>query len=74
MPGVASRVREATWHPTQTARDRGRRLAALAGDGLGHDRDPALDPAWGDDVEVLAPAALRDDVADTHRRALARYG
>ena len=30
--------------------------------------------SWGDDVEVLAPAALRDDVADTHRRALARYG
>ena len=29
--------------------------------------------SWGDDVEVLAPAALRDDVADTHRRALARY-
>ena len=29
------------------ARDRSRRLAALAGHGLGHDRDPALDPAVG---------------------------
>ena len=29
--------------------------------------------SWGDDVEVLAPPALRADVADTHRRALARY-
>jgi predicted DNA-binding transcriptional regulator YafY len=28
---------------------------------------------WGDDVEVLAPAALRDDVAATHRRAAERY-
>ena len=30
--------------------------------------------SWGADVEVVAPASLRDDVADTHRRALARYG
>jgi len=29
---------------------------------------------WGADVEVIAPAGLRDDVADTHRRALALYG
>jgi hypothetical protein len=30
--------------------------------------------SWGDDVEVLAPEALRDDVAGTLRRALERYG
>jgi predicted DNA-binding transcriptional regulator YafY len=30
--------------------------------------------SWGDDVEVLAPAALRDDVAATHARAAGRYG
>ena len=29
---------------------------------------------WGDDAEVLAPASLRDDVAETQRRAAARYG
>ena len=29
--------------------------------------------SWGDDVEVLEPAALRDDVAATHARAAARY-
>jgi proteasome accessory factor B len=29
--------------------------------------------SWGDDVEVLAPAALRRDVADTLGRALGRY-
>ena len=33
--------------PDPVARDRGRRLAALAGDRLGHDRDPAVDPAMG---------------------------
>jgi hypothetical protein len=30
--------------------------------------------SWGDDVEVVAPPVLRDDVAATHRRALERYG
>ena len=29
--------------------------------------------AWGDDVEVLKPAALRAEVAATHARAAARY-
>ena len=29
--------------------------------------------SWGDDVEVLEPDALRDDVAATHRRAAERY-
>jgi predicted DNA-binding transcriptional regulator YafY len=28
---------------------------------------------WGADVEVLSPPELRDDVADTLRRALGRY-
>ena len=30
--------------------------------------------SWGDEVEVLAPAGLRDDVAASHARAAARYG
>jgi predicted DNA-binding transcriptional regulator YafY len=30
--------------------------------------------SWGADVEVVAPPGLRDDVADTLRRALVRYG
>jgi predicted DNA-binding transcriptional regulator YafY len=29
--------------------------------------------SWGDDVEVLEPASLRDDVAATLQRALTRY-
>ncbi|MDQ1324785.1 MAG: hypothetical protein QG587_2121, partial [Chloroflexota bacterium] len=29
---------------------------------------------WGSDVEVLAPEALREDVAETLRRAARQYG
>ena len=70
---VSSRVREAHWHPTE-------RLAEEP-DGALTWRATVAGPieirlwilSWGDDVEVLAPAALRDDVAATHRRAAARY-
>jgi hypothetical protein len=30
--------------------------------------------SWGDAVEVLEPRELREDVASTHQRALARLG
>ncbi len=72
-PAVADRVREATWHPTQAVRaeaDGSLRWAATVS-GTIEIRLWIL--SWGDDVEVLAPASLRDDVADTHRRAAARY-
>jgi proteasome accessory factor B len=70
---VASRVREARWHPTE-------RVAEEA-DGSLTWRATVAGPievrlwilSWGDDVEVLAPAGLRDDVAATHARAAARY-
>ena len=73
-PGVASRVREATWHPTQsleTDADGSLRWRATVS-GTIEVRLWILQ--WGADVEVIAPAGLRDDVADTHRRALALYG
>ncbi len=71
---VASRVREARWHPTE-------RVAEEA-DGSLTWRATVAGPieirlwilSWGDDVEVIGPAALRDDVAATHARAAARYG
>jgi proteasome accessory factor B len=72
-PGVATRVLEATWHPTQTVeteRD-GSLLWRATVSGTIEIRLWILQ--WGDDVEVLAPAALRDDVAATHRRAAERY-
>jgi predicted DNA-binding transcriptional regulator YafY len=72
-PRVASRVLEATWHPTQTV--------ATEADGSLHWRATVSGTieirlwilAWGDDVEVLAPASLRGDVIATHGRAVALY-
>jgi predicted DNA-binding transcriptional regulator YafY len=72
-PKVASRVREARWHPSE-------QVEATADGGLTW-RATVAGPieirlwilSWGDDVEVLEPAALRDDVAATHARAAARY-
>lgn len=72
-PRVASRVLETTWHPTQAV--------ALQSDGSLHWRATVSGTieirlwilAWGDDVEVLAPASLRGDVIATHRRAVALY-
>jgi predicted DNA-binding transcriptional regulator YafY len=73
-PSVAARVRETTWHPTQ-------RLAEAADGSLlwratvsGTVEVRLWILSWGDEVEVVAPPALRDDVAATLRRALAGYG
>ena len=73
-PTVADRVREnGSWHPTQTVKteDDGSLRWSATVSGTIEIRLWIL--SWGDEVEVLAPAALRDDVADTHRRAAARY-
>jgi predicted DNA-binding transcriptional regulator YafY len=72
-PKVASRVREARWHPSE-------QVESTADGGLTW-RATVAGPieirlwilSWGDDVEVLEPAALREDVAATHARAAARY-
>ena len=70
---VASRVREARWHPTEQV--------AEEADGALTWRATVAGPieirlwilSWGDDVEVVEPTALRDDVAATHARAAERY-
>ena len=70
---VASRVREARWHPSESV--------AEEADGSLTWRATVAGPieirlwilSWGDDVEVLEPASLRDDVAATHRRAADHY-
>lgn len=72
-PSVAARVREAVWHPSQ--------VVAQAPDGSLEWRATVAGTieirlwilSWGEDVEVLAPASLRDDVASSHARAAARY-
>jgi len=73
-PGVAARVGEAVWHPSQrvtTAADGSLEWRATVA-GTVEVRLWIL--SWGDDVEVLAPASLREDVAASHARAAARYG
>jgi proteasome accessory factor B len=72
-PAVASRVLEATWHPTQTVEiqpDDWLRWRATVS-GTIEIRLWIL--SWGDSVEVVSPTSLRDDVAATLRRALANY-
>jgi predicted DNA-binding transcriptional regulator YafY len=70
---VAARVLEATWHPTQTVATEpdGSLLWRATVSGTIEIRLWVL--SWGDDVEVLAPGALRLDVEATLRRAAARY-
>ena len=72
-PAVASRVTEATWHPTQRARlePDGSLLWEATVSGTIEVRLWIL--SWGDSVEVLAPDSLRSDVAATLSRALRRY-
>jgi predicted DNA-binding transcriptional regulator YafY len=72
-PVVAARVQEATWHPTQVvdAADDGSLTWRATVAGTIEIRLWIL--SWGDDVEVVSPETLRNDVASTHRRAAARY-
>jgi predicted DNA-binding transcriptional regulator YafY len=72
-PSVAARVREATWHPTQVVEpepDGGLLWRAIVA-GTIEIRLWIL--SWGDDVEVIEPVELRNDVAATLRRAADRY-
>jgi proteasome accessory factor B len=70
---VASRVAETTWHPTQTlARNADGSLTWRARvSGTLEIRPWIL--GWGADVEVMAPEALRAEVAGIVRVAAARY-
>jgi proteasome accessory factor B len=70
---VASRVAETTWHPTQllTTNADGSLTWRARVSGTLEIRPWIL--GWGADVEVLAPEALRGEVADIVRRAAARY-
>ncbi len=72
VPEVADRVAETIWHPTQEherAPD-GSLVWRATVSGTIEVRLWVL--SWGDEVEVLEPPALRDDVRETHRRALTR--
>jgi predicted DNA-binding transcriptional regulator YafY len=72
-PGVAARVRETTWHPSQrvTVEPDGSLRFEVTVAGSIEIRLWIL--SWGDEVEILEPPELREDVAATHARAAARY-
>ncbi len=74
VPEVAARVRETIWHSSQAT--------SIEPDGSLTWRATVAGPveirlwimSWGDEVEVLEPPDLRDDVRDRLGRAHARYG
>jgi predicted DNA-binding transcriptional regulator YafY len=72
-PTVAARVQEARWHPSQRVNieSDGSLVWRATVAGTIEVRLWALQ--WGDDVEVIAPASLREDVVATYRRALERH-
>ena len=70
---VASRVLEARWHPTQKVSEEPDGSLTWQATVAGPIEIRLWILSWGDEVEVVGPAALRDDVAATHARAAARY-
>jgi proteasome accessory factor B len=72
-PAVADRVAETTWHPLQKTEPGpdGTLLWRSTVSGVIEIRLWIL--SWGDDVEVLEPAELREQVRTIHERAVARY-
>jgi proteasome accessory factor B len=73
-PSVAARVQEARWHPSQQVEVEGDGSLTWRATVAGTIEVRLWVLQWGDEVEVVAPETLRDDVAATHRRAAARYG
>lgn len=73
-PAVASRVAETTWHPTQAVDREADGSLTWRATVSGTVEIRAWILSWGPDVEVLAPPALREEVAGLVAAAAARYG
>jgi predicted DNA-binding transcriptional regulator YafY len=73
-PSVAARVQEAVWHPSQVVAELPDGSLDWRASVAGTVEIRLWILSWGEDVEVVSPAALRDDVAASHARAAARYG
>jgi len=73
-PEVAGRVREASWHPSQAVTEGADGSLEWRATVAGTIEIRLWILSWGSDVEVLAPAALREDVAASLRRAAIQYG
>ena len=70
---VARRVRESVWHRSQRLAERADGSVELAFEVAGVVEIRPWILGWGDSVEVLAPAELRELVAGTVERAARRY-
>jgi predicted DNA-binding transcriptional regulator YafY len=73
VPSVADRVAETIWHPSQAIERQGDGSLLWRATVAGTIEVRLWILSWGDEVEVLEPPILRDDVAGTLRRGLARY-
>jgi predicted DNA-binding transcriptional regulator YafY len=72
-PDVATRVREARWHPSEVVAEEPDGSLGWRATVAGTIEIRLWILSWGDQVEVRAPRELREDVAATHARAAARY-
>jgi predicted DNA-binding transcriptional regulator YafY len=72
-PTVAPRVAEATWHPTQEVTREADGTLTWRATVSGTIEIRAWILSWGPDVEVVAPDALRAEVAGLVAAAAARY-
>ena len=72
-PTVASRVLEATWHPSQRVERSADGSLVWRATVAGTIEIRLWILQWGADVEVLEPLELRADVGDTLERALTTY-
>jgi predicted DNA-binding transcriptional regulator YafY len=72
--GVAARVRETLWHPSQQLREQPDGSLLWSVRIAGTLELVSWIRGWGHEVEVLAPESLRREIADSLRHAAARYG
>lgn len=72
-PAVAPRVREELWHPSQVLEDQPDGSLIWSVEIAGTLELVSWIRGWGHEVEVLAPDSLRAEIAESLRRAAARY-
>jgi predicted DNA-binding transcriptional regulator YafY len=73
-PTVATRVLETNWHPTQRTETEADGSLVWRATVAGPIEIRLWILSWGDNVIVLEPVALREDVSATLRRAIEQYG
>lgn len=70
---VASRVRETVWHPSQELAEQPDGSLLWSVEIAGTLELVSWIRGWGHEVEVLEPESLRQEIADSLRRAVERY-